>query len=662
MSAIANSNQPEDKPKTSRVKSYWRNIPWKKLSSLVMAIALCFYLTACGGDNKPVSKVPDKKVVPSINISEVSPPKEIQRLSRLLDRYTPQVSIVSPKPDEVLNDTQVSVKFDVKNLPIFKNADFGLGPHIHVTLDNQEYKAVYDLNQAATFDHLSAGTHTIRAFASRPWHESFKNQGAYAQTTFNVLTKTGENTPDPKTPLLTYSRPVGTYGAEPIMLDFYLQNAPLHLLGKDDEVIDDWQVRATVDGQSFTFDRWEPIYLKGFKAGQNWVKLELLEPDGDAIANVFNSTAHVINYQPNGTDTLARLVRGEKIDNIEAIVNPDYVPPAPEVILAPVESVAPVAAPTEKNTESAKTEIATPTSAPAASVKEEPKPLDKASSVIPVVPVPVVPVPIVPAAPIITKSSPVAEPVKVEPVPTKEVPVEAIKVAPTTTKGAPDSELKVEPIKTPVEPIKTAPVTTLVVPVPETVKVLPAKVNPVAAEPLKTAPAPIKVKNAPVTEPVKVTPESLKAKPVPVVEPVKISPSPSKSKYAPIAIPGRPIAPKVSPQGITPKEATKEAPKNQTLVIPEPALAKDVAPVKEPNTFKPTAAPTDVFKNFNFDPRKFFPAKIEETKPIEKPVSKATETKDTSENKFEAKSTDKPPALTDLSSTTTSPIKVLTKK
>ncbi|MCX5936440.1 MAG: hypothetical protein NTU99_17030, partial [Pseudanabaena sp. LacPavin_0818_WC45_MAG_42_6] len=82
MSAIANSNQPEDKPKTSRVKSYWRNIPWKKLSSLVMAIALCFYLTACGGDNKPVSKVPDKKVVPSINISEVSPPKEIQRLSR----------------------------------------------------------------------------------------------------------------------------------------------------------------------------------------------------------------------------------------------------------------------------------------------------------------------------------------------------------------------------------------------------------------------------------------------------------------------------------------------------------------------------------------------------------------------------------------------------
>jgi hypothetical protein len=141
MSAIANSNQPEDKPKTSRVLSYWRNIPWKKLSSLVIAIALCFSLTACGGNDKSVSKAPDKKVVISTNIAEVSPPQEIQRLSRLLDRYEPQVSIVSPKPDEVLNDTQVSVKFDVKNLPIFKNADFGLGPHL-ITLARELIQSV----------------------------------------------------------------------------------------------------------------------------------------------------------------------------------------------------------------------------------------------------------------------------------------------------------------------------------------------------------------------------------------------------------------------------------------------------------------------------------------------------------------------------------------
>ncbi|MBD2186981.1 hypothetical protein [Pseudanabaena mucicola] len=495
MSAIANSNHPEDKPKTSRVQSYWRtiNFPWKKLSSLVMAIALCFSLTACGGDKKPVTKAPVSKFE-SVNITEVSPPAEIQRLNSLLERYEPQVNIVSPKLDEVLSNDQVSVKFDVKNLPIFKNAEFGLGPHVHVTLDNQEYKALYDLNQTVTFDHLSAGTHTIRAFASRPWHESFKNQGAYAQTTFHVLTKTGENTPEPKVPLLTYSRPVGTYGAEPIMLDFYLQNTPPHVLGKDDEFVDDWQVRATVDGQSFTFDRWEPIYLKGFKTGQNWVKLELLEPDGDAIANVFNSTAHVINYQPNGSDTLARLVSGEKIANIDAIVDPNYVPPTPEPTPTPEESVAPVVAPVEQPVTTPKPESTTaaPTAAPK---QEETKPVAKESPVIPVVPV----VPVAPVAP--------------APITTKIVPIAPIK-APEPIKVAP--KIKTEPVKA--EPI-VEPVNLVVTPVP-------VKIAPKAAEPVK--PAPFRLRTTPTTEPNK----SIAPKVEPIAKPEATTPNAAKSEPA----------------------------------------------------------------------------------------------------------------------------------
>jgi len=630
MSAIANSNQPEDKPKTSRVQAYWRNIPWKKLTSLVMAIALCFYLTACGGDSKPVSKAPVQKVETIVTkVVEVSPPTEIQRLSRLLDRYEPQVSIVSPKPDEVLNSDQIAVKFDVKNLPIFKNADFGLGPHIHVTLDNQEYKALYDLSQTTTFENLSPGTHTIRAFASRPWHESFKNKGAYAQVSFNVLTKTGENTPDSKTPLLTYSRPVGTYGAEPVMLDFYLQNAPLHLLGKEEPTIDDWQVRATVNGQSFTFDRWEPIYLKGLKTGKNWVKLELLEDDGDSIPNVFNSTAHVINFQPNGTDTLSRLVSGEKIANIDAIVNPDYVPPAPEVTPPAVESASPAPAattPTEKPAETPKAVVPVPV-APA--LKEDAKP-----SVVPVTPV-VVPVPV---APLLKEDS---KPSVVPVIPVVPVPVAPVKTTPEAIAPiAPKSSPIPEPVKvksTPVlEPVKVAPTTA-----PVNTKVVPIKVTPVA-------------------EPAKVAPIKLKAAPTPVVveTPKPVAPT-VKVKTAPVAEPTKAIAPKV----VTPPVNSKESMKNATQVTPIAEPAKDVLPEKEPKTFKPTAAPKDVFKNFNFDPRKFFPAKPESGKTEEtKPVSSSPDTKETAENKPDAKAADKPPALTDLSTTTSTPIKVLTKK
>ncbi len=450
MSAIANSNQPEDKPKTSRIQSYWQSIPWKKLASLFMVIALGFSLTACGGQKKSETRSPLAKQE-SINIAEVSPPSEIQRLSNLLDKYEPQISILSPNPNEVLNDAQVSIKFDVKNLPIFKNAEFGLGPHIHVALDNQEYKALYDLNQTVNFENLSAGTHTIRAFASRPWHESFKNQGAYAQTTFHVFTKTDENSPDPKTPLLTYSRPVGTYGAEPVMLDFYLQNVPLHLLASNDESIDDWQIRATVDGQSFTFDRWEPIYLKGFKTGKNWVKLELLEADGDRIDNVYNSTAHVINFQPDGTDTLSRLVRGEKIANIEAIVDLDYVPPTPEVVapevvapevvapevVAPAETaptvtapekVAPiVVAPPEPKTDSPAKSV--PSTPEKAAEKTPDKNLNKTPEAAKSEPAPVV-LPEVKkvAVPVLTEpvKATSTNPISVKAVPAKPVPVKAV--------------------------------------------------------------------------------------------------------------------------------------------------------------------------------------------------------------------------------------------
>ncbi|OYQ68011.1 hypothetical protein B9G53_00335 [Pseudanabaena sp. SR411] len=138
----------------------------------------------------------------------------------------------------------------------------------------------------------------------------------------------------------------------------------------------------------------------------------------------------------------------------------------------------------------------------------------------------------------------------------------------------------------------------------------------------------------------------------PVTPPVKV-------KTAPVVEPTKTIAPKV----VAPPVNSKESTKNATQVTPKAEPAKDVLPEKEPKVFKTTAAPKDVFKNFNFDPRKFFPAKPEADKAeAKKPVSNSPDTKETSENKPEAKSTDKTPVLTDLSTTTSAPIKVLTKK
>lgn len=260
------------------------------------------------------------------SISEVSPPEVIQELRQTLEIYQPQVTILNPQPNQVLQDDTLTVKLQIQDLPIFKNQELDLGPHLHVILDNQPYIAVYDLNKPLVFPDIPPGTHTLRVFASRPWNESFKNEGAYAQTTFHIFTKTEDNNPGAE-PLLTYSRPEGSYGAEPILLDFYLTNAPLHLVAQENSKDDiaDWRIRCTINGNSFLLDRWQPIYLKGFKPGKNWVQLELLDEQGNSLKNVFNNTARLITYEPKGKDTLSKLVRGELTAAVaRGIVDPNY--------------------------------------------------------------------------------------------------------------------------------------------------------------------------------------------------------------------------------------------------------------------------------------------------------------------------------------------------
>lgn len=338
---------------------------WRGTAKISVSLVLAMLLNL-GSGMAPTLAAPKKDTKPTTTklagkISEVSPPTTIQQLHDLLDKYQPQVSIVSPRLDEVLQDNTVSVKFNVKDLPVYKDEKLGLGSHLHVFLDDQPYQAVYDASQPIVFKDLAAGTHTIRAFAGRPWHESFKNDGAYAQTTFHVFTKTPSNNPDPKQPLLTYSRPQATYGAEPVLLDFYLANAPLHIVAQEDDKDDvpDWKIRVTVNGDSFTLDRWQPIYLKGFKPGKNWVQLEYLDEKGNPVQNVYNNTARVFTYEPNGTDTLSKLVRDElPFDQAVAIVDPNY---KPKAIIEPVPEVAPVPSVVEPTSEPEKPAIEQPT-------------------------------------------------------------------------------------------------------------------------------------------------------------------------------------------------------------------------------------------------------------------------------------------------------------
>ena len=334
----------------------------KTIFSYLLAIALCFGLISCSDlkisdlatgealrDRIEAFPMPEIKGISFNNfnnsqseLSETAPPILIRKLGRIIDNYTPQVSIIEPLPNKVLNNTEVAIQLKVADFPLFKDENLEMGPHLHLILDNEPYRPIYSVDEPIILENLAPGTHTLRVFAARPWHESFKNQGAYAETTFHVLTKTQENNPDSQVPLLTYSRPNGTYGAEPIMLDFYLSHFPSGeiIRNSSTEGLPSWRVKATINGESFILDQWQPLYLTGFKAGNNWIQLELLDDEGNSINNTFNNTVRLIAYDPETKDSLAKIVTGEiDLQNAIAIVDPNYEIPLEETLEVVKEEV-----------------------------------------------------------------------------------------------------------------------------------------------------------------------------------------------------------------------------------------------------------------------------------------------------------------------------------
>jgi hypothetical protein len=299
---------------------------WQEFGKRTIVLWMCAMLGfSIMGCSQPTSgqKV-DAPVAIAVNtkpqVEEVSPPEVIQQLRIELDQYDPQVELLGVEPDETLVDTTVNLRLQVKDLPIYKDPKLGLGPHIHVLLDNQPYQTLYNASETLTFNDLSPGTHTVRAFAVHPWDESFKTVGALDQVTFNVFAPTQANRPDPTQPLLTYNNPQGEYGAEPIMLD-YSVTLPNRKMGQKTSIAP-WNVNVSLNGQSFKTSEGAPIYLKGFKPGVNWLKLELLDANGKPVANAFSETVRLITFKPNGQDTLSQLVRGElTAQDAERIVN-----------------------------------------------------------------------------------------------------------------------------------------------------------------------------------------------------------------------------------------------------------------------------------------------------------------------------------------------------
>jgi hypothetical protein len=58
------------------------------------------------------------------------------------------------------------------------------------------------------------------------------------------------------------------------------------------------KVRATINGSEFMLDQWLPYMMEGLPAGQNTVKLELVDASGTVIPGPFNSVTRTFTLQP----------------------------------------------------------------------------------------------------------------------------------------------------------------------------------------------------------------------------------------------------------------------------------------------------------------------------------------------------------------------------
>ncbi|HWN08839.1 MAG TPA: hypothetical protein VNO50_06100 [Pyrinomonadaceae bacterium] len=299
---------------------------------------------ACSGnpDNSATTVTTTVTPPPVQTLSVVARPQAI--LDRMKsrgeqDEAAPTLRIVSPAANAVIAGSKVDVKLDLSGdlrgyMP-HKDPATGLGNHIHVILDNEPYEAYYELGQPFELRNVAEGKHTLRVFASRPWHESYKNDGSFQMVTFTVkgggdaskptTTASGEkmananSSPsaspssaqspaaregkdvapskagdvDPTKPLLTYSRPKGEYKGEDanaIMIDFWLTNAKLKGDGGE------YRIRYFVnDDEARYIDKWDPAWLSGWLNGKHTLRLELLDKDGRPVENGgYNTTTRTI--------------------------------------------------------------------------------------------------------------------------------------------------------------------------------------------------------------------------------------------------------------------------------------------------------------------------------------------------------------------------------
>lgn len=234
-------------------------------------------------------------------LQEVAPPPAVQQLQQALEQRQPQLSILAPADDTLLPAGPWTLRLRVSDWPLVDAGPLGLGPHVVVQLDAEPPRRLSggagpNGELALELPELSPGSHRLTVYAARPWGEAVKAPGSWRQIRLHRVRANPLTLPAAGSPQLLPVAPASPQAGQPVLLDWLLLDAPLQHLRPGD---DNWRLRISVNGDSVLVDRQTPLWLEGWRSGENAIQLELVDLRGEPINPPFNSVVSALRLDPS---------------------------------------------------------------------------------------------------------------------------------------------------------------------------------------------------------------------------------------------------------------------------------------------------------------------------------------------------------------------------
>ena len=276
-------------------------------------------------------------------LQEVAPPGAAQQLSDQLRGKQPQLSVVSPKPGSQVGAGDWTLQLRLDDWPVLESSELGAGPHVVVQLDHQEPQRIFATDSkgliSVSMRALTPGSHHLSAFAALPWGEAAAGKNARIQWQLYRGLATPEALPDLDAPQLVAVAPQQLAAGAAVPINWFLFNAPLQHLRDGDE---QWRLRLSLDGSSVVLDRAQSLWLKPLKAGEHFLKLELLDGDGNPLQPAFNSLVQELRVPVSRAGAPALFSSRLSADQLAELSDPNHQPtPEPEPEPEPTPEPAP---------------------------------------------------------------------------------------------------------------------------------------------------------------------------------------------------------------------------------------------------------------------------------------------------------------------------------